>query len=205
MGYGKINGTQWLDEKDREWLASRAAEGDTEAMVEQAALNVEDGVDVEKNLAFLNERAESGDTHALIDLGFIYEGDDVTRTEADGSTTVLVAEDRQRAEECFRKAAERGSAYGMKIMGTHAWLKAVMHTEPTKAQDFIDAEKWLCAAVEASRKVENDLNHVGVLGAMDMLADIYASDHPENPIRNDEKAREWKAREEAMKAETAEE
>ena len=56
MGYGKINGTQWLEEKDREWLANRAAEGDTEAMVEQAALNVEDGVDVEKNLAFLNER-----------------------------------------------------------------------------------------------------------------------------------------------------
>ena len=56
MGYGKINGTQWLEEKDRERLANRAAEGDTEAMVEQAALNVEDGVDVEKNLAFLNER-----------------------------------------------------------------------------------------------------------------------------------------------------
>ena len=122
MGYGKINGTQWLEEKDREWLASRAAEGDTEAMVEQAALNVEDGVDVEKNLAFLNERAESGDTRALIDLGFIYE--------ADGSTTVLVAEDGQRAEECFRNAlpltARRGS---LTAYSTHSSRPALKQTK----------------------------------------------------------------------------
>lgn len=189
-----INHSVWLEKEDLKKLHEKVAEGSLDAKIELAALEVEDAHDVEKNLAFLSDLAEKDRVLALIDLYFIYfEG--VTRTEADGSETVLVAEDEDKAESYLRKAASLGSFWAMEGCAIRAMVKRMTCDEKDLTEEnFLEEEKWRLAADEASQTDKNDLAPSAVVSNMEALAALYENDNPKNPISNAEKAALWRSK-----------
>lgn len=194
MGNLGINHSVWLEKEDLKKLREKVAEGSLDAKIELSALDVEDAHDVEKNLAFLSDLAEKDKVLALMDLYFIYfEG--VTRTEADGSETVLVAEDEDKAESYLRKAASLGSSWAMEGCAIRAMVKRMTCDEKDLTEEhFLEEEKWRLAADEASKTDKNDLAPSAVVSNMEALAALYENDNPKNPISNAEKAALWRSK-----------
>lgn len=193
-----MNHIAYTEAAGRAELERLAAEESTDAKIELAALRIEEAQDVERNLAFLNEQAEAGSTRALMRLCFIYAAD-VTRTEADGSETVLLAADPEKSDGYARKAAGLGSAWGMMTLGIRAWLRTLGEGDDctATADDFRDAEKWLTAAAEAARMLGSDLQGGAAEIVMEKLAAVYGNASPRNPVRSEEKAQAWRERAEA--------
>ena len=189
-----INHSVWLEKEDLKKLREKVAEGSLDAKIELSALEIEDAHDVEKNLAFLSDLAEKDKVLALMDLYFIYfEG--VTRTEADESETVLIAEDEDKAESYLRKAASLGSPWAMEGCAIRAMVKRMTCDEKDLTEEhFLEEEKWRLAADEASQTDKNALAPSAVVSNMEALASLYENDNPKNPISNAEKTALWRSK-----------
>ena len=175
-----ITHSQYLKDEDIKKLHKKAQTESLDAKIELAALEVEDGHDVEKNLAFLDDMAEKENILALMDLYFIFQSSD---------------EDEEKSLSYIEKAASLGSPWAMEGLAIRAMIKRISSDEKDLTEEhFLEEEKWRLAAYEASKTPKNDLAPSGVVLNMEELAALYENKNPENPLFNPEKAAEWKAK-----------
>ena len=175
-----INHSQYLKDEDIKKLHKKDQTVSLDAKIELAALEVEDGHDVEKNLAFLEDMAEKENILALMDLYFIFQSS---------------YEDEEKSLSYIEKAASLGSPWAMEGLAIRAMIKRISSDEKDLTEEhFLEEEKWRLAAYEASKTEKNDLAPFAVILNMEELAALYENKNPENPLFNPEKAAEWKAK-----------
>jgi len=175
-----INHSQWLTDEDIKKLHKKAQTGSLDAQIELAAIEVEDGHDVEKNLAFLESMAKKENTLALMDLYFIFQSSE---------------EDEEKSLSYLKRAVSLGSPWAMEGLAIRAMVKRITSDEKDLTEKyFLEEEKWRLAAYEASKTPKNDLTPSGVILNIVELAALYENKNPKNPLFNLEKAAEWKSK-----------
>lgn len=169
--------------------------------LELAAEEIDQGINFEKNLAYLNEEGEKGNIFALKTLGFLYSLG--LYDSQDESKKLLIdnrsEESEKKAREYFTKAAELGSVHAKIWLAMGECIRVALDDKsdseagenfPT-AQDFLNAEKLALHAIEESKKESCDCTQNAVAMMCHWLAQVYDSKNPSNPIYDEEKVKYW--------------
>ncbi len=165
--------------------------------LELAAEEIDQGINFEKNLAFLNEKGEKGNTFALKTLGFLYSLG--VHNSEDKSKNTLIdihsEENAKKACEYFTKAAELGSVHAKIWLAMGECIRVAIEDEAIEnspvAEDFHHAEKLALHAIEESKKEGCDCTQKAVAMMCYWLAQVYASKNPINPLYDEEKTKYW--------------
>ncbi len=197
-------GKNWQNELEECLELEKAAKtGEETALLEYAAFKANNGIDYEESVAFLTKKAEEGNAYALKTLGFLHCVGVFNAFDNSKNSLIDInsEENEKKAEEYFKKAAEKGSVHAKVWFAIRDCIKVASeaeesdsseeNTEAPTADDFYKAEKEALEAIEESKKGNCDCTPDAIKFVCSWLSKLYASDNPVNPIHNEEKAKYW--------------
>ena len=174
--------------------------------LELAAKEIEEGINFEKNLAYLNAEGEKGNTFALKTLGFLYSLGVFNPEDKSKNDLIDInsEESEKKARDYFTKAAELGSVQAKIWLAMGECIKVAVEADAEenaagekspaaepRAEDFLHAEKLALHAIEESKKEGCDCTKDALLIMCHWLSRVYDSKKPANPIYDAEKADYW--------------